>query len=253
MAAGKLSRSLLGCALFIALWALAAGAGSPLLPSPAAVLEALARLAGDGRLASDVGASMSRVAAGVAVALLIATLLCGVALVSPAVSDLLSGPLEMLRPVPPIAWVPVVIMTFGVSQASAVVIVALGAFFPMWLAGLQGVASIRRTHVLAARSLGADSRILLTDVVIPSTLPAALQGLRLGVGMGWFSVVAAEMMGAPGGLGQGLQLYSMNLETAQLFAYILVIGSIGFALNAMLAAAQRRVSAWQAREGWLQV
>lgn len=253
MVARKLSRSILGCTLFIALWALVAGGGSPLIPSPVSVLKTLVQLTSDGRLASDMFASISRVAAGVLVALVFSILLCGVALASPFVSDVLSGPIEMLRPVPPIAMVPVAIMVFGVSNTSSVAIVAFGSFFPMWLANLNGIAAIRRAHIVAARSLGADTRRLLTDVVIPSVLPAAVHGLRLGVGMGWFSVVAAEMMGAPGGLGQGLQLYSMNMETTQLYAYILVIGLIGFAFNAVLVAAQHSVSRWQTQEGWRHV
>jgi ABC-type nitrate/sulfonate/bicarbonate transport system permease component len=247
---GKVVRSLLGCTVFVAIWALAAGGGTTLLPSPLNVLQALGNLAAEGRLWSDVLASALRVFAGIGLAAIISLSLLGMALVVPSLSDVFSGPIELLRPIPPIAWVPIGIAAFGASDRSAIAIVATGAFFPMWLGGISGIASIRRAHVLAARSLGAGSRHLLTGVVGPCVLPAGLRGLRLGVGMGWFSVVAAEMIGAPGGLGQGLQLYSMNLQTAQLYAYILTIGIIGYILNALILALQRRVCRWQETDGW---
>lgn len=238
-------RPLLGCALLLVVWAVAAGFHPGLLPAPATVAEALVELARQGRLGADAWASISRVLVGVAIA---ATATIGLAIpaaVWPAFGDVLAGPVEVVRPVPPIAWVPLALMIFGAGADAAVAIVALGAFFPVWLATMKGLRQVRRPHLLAARSLGAGPRLLLTDVVVPSVLPHFLHGLRLGVGLGWFSVVAAEMMGVPHGLGQGVQLFGLNLELERLYAYILVIGGLGFAWNAVLLPLEHRAGHWQ--------
>jgi ABC-type nitrate/sulfonate/bicarbonate transport system permease component len=246
----KLVRALCGCLVFILLWAGLSRTGAALLPSPLAVAEAFAGLAVQGQLARDVSASLYRVIAGVGMAFGLVLALTAVAMLSPAVSDFVSGPLELVRPVPPIAWIPLAIMLLGIGNASAIAIVALGAFFPMWLSALRGIAGVRRAHIMAARSLGARSRELLSDVIVPSWLPYGLHGLRLGVGMGWFSVVAAEMMGATMGLGQGVQLFSLNLQIAQLYAYIVTIGVLGFSLNHLLMTVERRSGRWQSLESW---
>lgn len=246
----KALRPVAGCLIFLLVWHVAALEASAILPTPTAVIESLARLGAEGRLARDTAASLLRVSAGVAIAVLASLVMCGIALLSPASADVLSGPLEIARPVPPIAWVPVAIMVFGVSDGAAVSIVAAGAFFPIWISSMSGIAGIRRAHVLAARSLGARHWQLMLGVLVPSALPSALQGLRLGVGMGWFSVVAAEMMGAPGGLGQGIQLFSMNLQLARLYGYIAVVGCIGYILNALLLHVHRHATRWEHTERW---
>ncbi|WP_159107337.1 ABC transporter permease [Azospirillum sp. B506] len=235
---------LLGCALLVVLWALAARGAPTLLPPPGDVALALVDLAQQGRLAADAWASVSRVLMGLAVAVAATLVLAVPAAVWPAFGAVASGPIELVRPVPPIAWVPLAIMAFGVGTGAAVAIVALGAFLPLWLATAKGLRLVRRSHLLAARSLGAGWRLLLTDVAVPSVLPHFLHGLRLGVGLGWFSVVAAEMMGVPSGLGQGVQRFSLNLEMARLYAYIVAVGAIGFAWNALLLPLEGRACHW---------
>jgi ABC-type nitrate/sulfonate/bicarbonate transport system permease component len=136
-------------------------------------------------------------------------------------------------------------MIFGIGNGPAVAIVGLAALFPIWLGAQQGITQLRLPHFNAARSLGAGRWILLTDVVIPSVVPYVLHGLRIGVGLAWFSVVAAEMMGVPSGLGNGIQLFSLNLEIAPLYGYLLVIGVIGFLLNQLLAMVAARRGWWR--------
>jgi ABC-type nitrate/sulfonate/bicarbonate transport system permease component len=222
----------------------------PLLSSPAAVADALADLAAQGRLFADAAASTYRVLIGVSIALTLTVVLVAMAVLVRHLADIFSGPIELARPVPPIAWVPLAIMVLGVGDSSAAAIVAIGAFFPMWLSTIRGVAAIRHTHILAAQSLGARARHLAAYIVIPSVLPHALHGLRVGVGMGWFSVVAAEMMGASSGLGHGVQLFSLNLEIANLYAYIGSIGVLGFTFNILLVWLERKACAWHTAESW---
>lgn len=240
----------MGCAALVVAWACAATLEWELLSSPAAVAAAVVDLATQGRLFADVAASVYRVSIGVGIALVLTLVLAALAVVVPRLSDVLSGPIELARPVPPIAWVPLAILVFGIGNASAAAIVALGAFFPMWLSTVRGVASIRHAHILTAMSLGARAPHLAAYIIVPSVLPHALHGLRLGVGMGWFCVVAAEMMGASSGLGHGVQLFSLNLEIANLYAYICMIGLLGFSLNVVLLGLERRVCAWHTTESW---
>jgi ABC-type nitrate/sulfonate/bicarbonate transport system permease component len=233
-----------GCLLVLVLWSFGARSYQPLLPPPSAVAANLLYLAAEGPLGEDVWASVTRVLGGVGIALLVTVLLGLGAALWPPFERIIAGPIELARPVPPIAWVPLAIMAFGVGPRSAIAIVTVGAFFPMWLSVARGLREIQKVHVLAARSLGAGPGILLSDIVLPSVLPHLLHGLRLGVGLGWFSVVAAEMMGAPNGLGRGIQMFSLNIEVTNLYAYILTTGAIGFACNSILFALERRAGHW---------
>ena len=244
-------RPLVGCALGFLLWAGLAGQGSLLAPSPAEVVGSLVDLGLHGPLAEDALTSIWRVSAGVFVAAAAVATLLTVAALWPPFADYLQGPIEVIRPVPPIAWVPLAILMFGIGQDAAIAIVCLGAFFPLWLSALGGLRQVRRSHTLAARSLGAGPGLLLSDVILPSLAPTFLHGLRLAIGLGWFSVVAAEMMGVSSGLGHGIQLFSLNLEIDKLYAYILAVGVIGFTLNLGMTAMERSVGHWQAAGAYI--
>jgi ABC-type nitrate/sulfonate/bicarbonate transport system permease component len=235
---------LLGVALTLLVWWVLVPPGGLFLPPLSEVVQALADLAANGTLFRDVADSMLRVLTGVAIAAVIAGALVILSALMPPFGLVLSGPVELLRPIPPIAWVPVAIVIFGVGDAPAVAIVALGAFFPVWLSLRQGLTEVHAQHLLAARSLGASRLGCLTDVVLPSMAPFAFHGLRLGVGLGWFCVVAAEMMGAHSGLGYGVQLFSLNLQLTRTYCYLLAIGVAGMALNYVVAAVEGKVCRW---------
>jgi ABC-type nitrate/sulfonate/bicarbonate transport system permease component len=227
-------RGLAGIALFILIWEISADQNSLLLPS---WIDILAQLKGelvDGRLPGDIKASVVRVAAGVALATFIALGLGVLSWFLKSLPQYLNGVVELIRPIPPIAWTPIAIVALGIGNRPAVAIVALGAFFPIWFGVLQGIREVEESHLRAAKSLGAKGLLVFTDIVVPSAIPYLVHGLRLGVGLGWFCVVAAEMMGASSGLGYGVQLSSLNLEMEKLYAYLLVIGIVGYLSNASL-------------------
>ena len=236
--------SILGILLVCVIWVALVQPGGVFIPALSEVAEETARLTRDGLLLKDTLASVARVLAGVGIATLIVMVL---GVVSASVKEfgfLLGGPVELIRPVPPLAWVPIAILIFGVGDAPAIAIVALGAFFPLWLGMQQGFSEIHAQHLLAARSFGATAQIRLTDVIIPSVLPYAFHGLRLGLGLGWFCVVAAEMMGANSGLGYGVQLFSLNLEIGKTYVYLLAIGLLGAAMNYGMRAIEARIFQW---------
>lgn len=239
---------LVGILLAASLWFILVPPGGVFVASIGEVLEAFADLAGSGTLFLDTADSLKRVVSGVLIAFCVAVGLGTASYFFPLVGHIVSGPIEVVRPVPPIAWVPIAIVVFGIGDAPAVAIVGLGAFFPIWLAVFRGVLEVREQHLLAARSLGASPLQTFSRVVVPSVTPHVFHGLRLGVGLGWFCVVAAEMMGAQTGLGYGVQLYSLNLQIPRTYCYILTIGIMGFVLNVLIVSLQARYCRWHSRE-----
>lgn len=232
---------LIGFAAFLLLWAL--HPGTPMIPSLVTVLSTGFDLVKNGVLVPDVVASLGRVVAGVAIAFVLASFLSFVAIIVPVIGLAFEGIGEVFRPIPPIAWTPVAIIVFGIGNAPAVAIVGIGAFFPIWIGLQSGIEAVRQEHVQAARTLGATRLGIARFVVLPSMQPHVIRGLRLGTGLGWFSVVAAEMVGASSGLGYGIQLFSMNLEIEKMYAYLLVIGGLGWAQSSILRELEHAVLA----------
>jgi ABC-type nitrate/sulfonate/bicarbonate transport system permease component len=231
-----------GFLIFLTAWYLLVPAGNIYVPQLNEVVEALLRLANSGTLARDSLASFTRVMIGVFAALGIAITLAVISGMVKIVGSLLDSWVELLRPIPPIAWTPLALLVFGIGDAPAIAIVASGAFFPLWLGLRRGMQEVREQHLLAARSFGATRVVTLIDVILPSALPSAIHGLRVAIGLGWFCVVAAEMMGAPSGLGYGVQLFSLNLEIARMYGYLLVIGVLGAGINQFAAALEGGVA-----------
>lgn len=236
--------NILGILLVCGVWAALVKPGGVFMPTLSDVAGQFVALVKSGLLLRDTLASVARVLAGVGFAALVVMVLAILAVIVKEFGFLLGGPVELLRPVPPLAWVPIAILIFGVGDAPAIAIVALGAFFPIWMGVQQGFSEIRLQHLLAARSFGATAWIRLTDVVTPSVTPYAFHGLRVGLGLGWFCVVAAEMMGANSGLGYGVQLFSLNLELGKTYVYILAIGLLGAAMNYGMRASEAWLFKW---------
>lgn len=234
---------MVGLLLFAALWELFSAGGSLLLPSLGAIAGALLDELRSGRLIPDAVSSTIRVISGVGVATLVSLLLGIISGLCATFPSYLRGIVELARPIPPIAWTPVAIIAFGIGNAPAIAIVGLGAFFPIWLGVLQGISEVKQSHLRAAYSLGCGKWLVLTDIIFPSALPYFAHGLRLGVGLGWFCVVAAEMMGASSGLGYGVQLFSLNLEMEKLYAYLFSIGAIGYLSHLLFEYLDKRAGA----------
>lgn len=215
-----------------------------LFPRSSRVAAAWWHLFREGELARDAGASIGRVLAGVSLAA-VAGVSAGVAvtLVRPLRRQL-RNVLEVLRPIPPIAWIPLAILWFGIGPSAAVFVVALGAFFPIFVNTAEGLANVRSDHVNAARCLGAGPVLLVFDVLLPAALPQILAGLQIGIGVGWMSVIAAELVGAQSGLGYMIQLNRVLLRTENIIAGMLTIGMLGYAMHRGMNFLQRVVAPW---------
>lgn len=238
----------------LGLWSLVTGAGwvAPLfLPAPWAVARRLGQLLAvgfmDATLLQHLAASLLRVGLAL-VAALAAAVPLGLAMgLSPRLRAALDPLIEAYRPVPPLAYLPLVVIWFGIGELSKVLLIALAIFAPLLLATVDGVARTELSRLRAAQSLGATRLQLLRHVVLPSALPDILTGLRVGLGVGWSTLVAAELVAAQRGLGFMIQSAAQFLNTEIVVAGIAVIAGVAFALEFGLRRLQRRLVPWQGR------
>jgi NitT/TauT family transport system permease protein len=165
------------------------------------------------------------------------------------VNDLLDSTIQILRPIPPIAWLPLALAWFKIGLTSILFIIILGAFFPILLNTIDGVRGVKRTWIEVATTLGAKEREILFKVVLPGAAPTIWTGLRVGFGIAWMCVVAAEMLpGTTSGLGY-LILYAFNFGQIQIIiAGMIVIGLIGLSLDSVFKVIEARRFGWRALE-----
>lgn len=232
----------LGIIFLLVGWALVP-AGSKIIPPLICVLSMGKEMLVDGSLLHDIGSSLYRVASGICVGFFVSVSV-GIVCAFPKLRHAISGPLELARPIPPIAWIPLMLLVFGTGDKSAIALVALAAFFPVSTSLILAFDSIDPDLVLVAKSLGAKTKDLVASVYFPSMAPIVFSGIRTAVGIGWFSVVAAEMLGSYGGLGYGIQITSLNLEMERFFVYLITIGVCGFCMNGFFAFWDKKINKW---------
>lgn len=215
-----------------------------LLPGPSAVLKSLANMAYSGELARNTAASVARVLKGfslsAAVALL-AAFLCGV--YAPLLRAV-SPTVEFLRHIPPMATIPMLILWFGIGEASKLVIIVMSAFFPIFLNAVQGVARCDSRLLEVARVFGYSRPRAMLRVVMPSALPYVLTGMRLGLGYSWRALIAAELVAASSGLGYMILDAQQLSRPDVIMAGILVIGCFGSLMDAVLSRASSRFTSY---------
>lgn len=237
--------------LFLLAWYLAAEAvpNKLLLPSPLAVAQALRESWIDGELSTNAGISLLRLLVSVAAAAVLAIPL-GLAMGrSKTISDLLEWPVELLRPIAGIAWIPLALFIFGIGQRLPIFIMFYTAFFPLLLGTAAGAQSVDRRLIAAARTMGLSKGTIMRQVVVPAALPSVLVSLRLAVAASWTAVVAAELVGAPSGLGYAIEYYRSMLATPTVMAFIAVIGLLGFLTDRALRWLGDALAPWARAEG----
>ena len=191
--------------------------------------------------------SLQRVFWGYLTALLIAIPL-GIAMGwSRALRTALEPIMEILRPIPPLAWIPIAILWFGIGNQSAAFIIFLGAFFPILLNTISGVRTIDPLLIEAARTLNATRRFIFFKVLLPGAFPSIFTGLRIGLGIGWMTLVAAEFTGVRQGYGLGYMIMTARdiQRPDQIVAGMVVIGLIGLIIDAGLNLLERLLLHWR--------
>jgi len=224
-------------ALLVALWHAAVRAsGTTVFPSPGAVALGLFELARKGLLLRYVRDSLIRVAAGFGGAL-VAGVPLGVLLGwYPRAARAVNPVIQFLRPISPLAWIPVAIVLFGVNDRAAIFLIFLASLFPILVAAMNGVRGVPAMYRQAGRNFGLSPGALLARVVFPASLPELLSGIRIALGIAWLVVVAAEMIAVNSGLGY-LVIDSRNAGKRYdlVVAAMVLIGLIGLALNVGVA------------------
>ncbi len=213
-------------------WIVIARSDNPIFPTPLQVATGAWELAKDGSLLEHIKASLFRVAIGFGLAFLVAVPLgLWMGWVSGAYNTL--NPLfQMLRPISPIAWIPIAILWFGVGDVSPIFLIFISSVFPMMVQTTAGVRTIDRRYLRAAANFGVSRRVLFRRVVIPAVLPEIIIGMRIGIGVAWLVVVAAEMIALRSGLGY-LIMDSRNAGNRYdlVIASMIIIGVIGLLLD----------------------
>lgn len=156
-------------------------------------------------------------------------------------------PIEFYRPLPPLAYLPLMIVWFGIGELSKVILLFLAIFAPVALAARAGVRSAGQEQIQAARSMGASTLQVIRHVIIPSAMPEILVGLRIGMGVGWTTLVAAEMVAADAGLGKMVFNASNFLRTDVVILGILAIGLVAYAFELVMRWIERRVVPWKGK------
>jgi ABC-type nitrate/sulfonate/bicarbonate transport system permease component len=217
-----------------------------LLPTPAEVLAVGGELARDGSLGRHLATSLGRVIQGFGMAAVAALLLGALCGLSPRLRLLLEPMVEFVRPIPPLAFLPMFLVWFGLGEASKVAFIGYTTFFPMFVGIAASVLRVDVMLLRAAASLGGSRLDLLRHVVLPAALPGIVVALRLGFGLALFVIVGAEFMGADAGLGHLIMEGRVFFNPAQIVMGALVLGLLGSLVNALLLATERRLLRWRA-------
>jgi sulfonate transport system permease protein len=212
-----------------------------LLPAPLTVLRCLVAMTASGELAANLAASLRRLALGFGLGASIGTLLGSLTGGSRRARRLLDPTVQALRSVPSIAWVPPFILWFGILEGSKVYLIALGAFFPVYLNLMAGIMNVDRKLIEVGQVLTLTPVQLVRYILVPASLPAYFIGLRTGLGLAWMFVAAAELMGASEGLGYLLMDAEQTGRPERVLAAILVFALCGKATDWLVERAGARI------------
>ena len=222
-------------ALLAVWWAAVRVSGSVIFPTPWQVVTGTAELAADGTLWMHIGASLARVGAGFFLAVAIAVPL-GLWMGRVHGAFVTLNPIfQILRPISPIAWIPIAILWFGVGDASPIYLIFISSVFPMIVQTTVGVHTIEKRYLRAAENFGVSRARLFRQVVLPAVLPQIVVGMRIGLGVAWLVVVAAEMIALRSGLGYMI-IDSRNAGNRYdlVIAGMIIIGLIGLGLDGLM-------------------
>jgi taurine transport system permease protein len=246
--------SIVTIAVLLLAWAVVTNAGwiKPLfLPSPQAVfqqfMEYLTGAANDKPLWQHFVASVGRVFAAFALAVVTAVPV-GIAMgMSRVARGIFDPPIEFYRPLPPLSYLPLIIIWFGIDELPKVLLIFLSCFAPLALAARSGMKSASQEQMNAAYSMGASYTQVIRHVILPSALPEILVGMRIAIGFGWTTLVAAEMVAANVGLGQMVLNASNFLRTDIVIMGIVVIGVVAYLFDLLMRWVEKRLVPWKGR------
>ncbi len=228
-------------ALLVLLWDLTVRfSGSDLFPKPIEVLAGIVELASKGLLLKYMVASLFRVTVGFFLAVLVGVplgLVCGW---FPPLFRALNPLIQVLRPISPIAWIPVAILWFGVDDRAPIFLIFLASVFPITVSAMAAVQNIQPVYIRAARNFGVGRTELFRRIILPATLPQVITGIRIALGVAWLVVVAAEMIAVSSGLGfLIIDARNAGKRYDLVVAGMVLIGLIGLCLDQLVRRLER--------------
>lgn len=213
--------------LFLLLWELIARSGIYniyLFPPPTIVAKAFYYMLISGELLRDIWASLTRAVIGYLLGSSLGIII-GILTGRIKFFQLAFGPLiQLLRPIPPISYVPLAILWFGLGEVSKYFLVFVGVFFPVWINTHLGVSNVEKTYIWAARSLGARNRRTLFEVILPASLPFIIAGMRTSIAIAFYCLVAAEIAGAFSGVAFRISVSHLVFRVDKMMAGLVVLG-----------------------------
>lgn len=216
-----------------------------IIPPPERVVQTFVEFLQDGTLLGDTWASLKRMLQGYFWAIVAGGLLGVFMGLSVIGEKLLSSTFNAIRVIPPLAWIPLIILWFGIGEISKIVIIFKSAFFPILLNVIQGIESVPKGYIEVSKLLGVSKPKILFKVILPAALPNIFVGLRLGLGASWMAVVAAELIASTSGLGYRLTEGRELSHPDVVLVGMIMIGIIGLLMDLIISKVQHRVLAWQ--------
>jgi sulfonate transport system permease protein len=247
----RYARPVLGLLLPVGIalaWEIAVGLGlsnGRLVPPPTRIFTTIMELARSGELARHIMATLTRVVLGFGLGVIAGTLLGAVAGYWGMARRLLDPTVQALRAIPSIAWVPLFILWLGIFETSKIALIAVGVFFPVYLGVMGAILSVDRKIVEVGRTFRLSGPAMIRRILLPAVLPAYVVSLRVGLGLGWMFVVAAEFMGASEGLGYLLIDGQQLGKPAQILAAIVIFAILGKTTDWLIEIASAPLLRWQ--------
>jgi len=212
--------------------------------SPQAVFAEFGQLIASGALWTDLGASIERVALGFGVALILAIALGALVGTSPRAERLIDPTLQAARAVPSLAWVPLILLWLGIGETAKITLIAIGAFFPIYVSLASGIRNVDRKLIDVAHVLNVRGPALAIRVLVPAALPQLLVGARIGLTQAWLFLVAAELLASTKGLGFLLTEGQQISRTDEILVAVLLFAICGKLSEAGMRFIERRLVAW---------
>lgn len=236
-------------AFVLAAWQIACSAGllpPRLLASPFRIAQTFATLVADGQLPANLAVSLARVAAGLAIAVVLGGGLALLAGLTRRGDVAIDAPLQMLRTLPHLALVPLFILWFGIGETPKIALVVLGALFPIYLNLRAGIAGVDPKLIELGRTLGLGRWAGIRQIVLPGALPSALTGLRLASGMAWLSLVVGEQINASSGIGFMMMDARDFMRTDIILVGLFVYAALGLLTDGGVRVLERAALRWRA-------
>lgn len=233
--------------LLVLIWYLGSVTGiinKHILPSPVKVVATLIKLIGNGELAEDLLVSGGRVIKGFALGATIGIVLGVLMGLSKKLNKILSSLVSIFRPIPMIAWIPLLILWLGIGEDSKVAVIVIGTVWPVLLNTISGILSADKKLLEVARVLEKSKKEILFNVILPSAWPSIFTGIRLGVSTAWTCVVAAEMVAASSGIGYMITYARELSQPDVVLAGVFTIGIVGLLIDFIIVKIQKRLLRW---------